>query len=137
MHEIIKYTAACLSVLVIIVLAVFFAGGIGDSLTAGEQVQKAAQQKTKRLDKQYNTDFTFSGNQQQEIEVTDGRTEFNLRYEGSSRFTVNLMNPDGSLFRTITDKDGPYNRNLIISVPQSYPYTLDVKAVGEWSLSSR
>lgn len=132
MRFILKYTAVCVGIAIVIALVVILFGGVDSQST---HLQKASRESRFENGFRYRSDFTYTGDQSEIIEVTNGTVNFNLSYPGESRFSAILSNPDGTVNKVITNSVGPYEKYISFDVEQYGLYTLDVKTSGKWSLS--
>jgi hypothetical protein len=137
MSFILKYAAVCVGIIIVIGLIVTFAGSSGNTSTENTQSQKAQKEDHVSLNSEgYKNHSTFTGDQSQDIEVTDGKLIFNLLYKGTSKFTAAILNPDGTEHILITNADGPFSRQILINTNEKDKFRLVVKTSGEWQLST-
>jgi hypothetical protein len=83
---------------------------------------------------QYRMSEMFSGDKAQIIDLIEGPATFEIEHEGTSAFTVRLLNPDGTQVELLADVTGNYRGTKSITVPKTSSYILDVKTEGRWSV---
>lgn len=135
MKIIIKYAAFILIVFTVIVLAVLY---FGVSDFGRKEAEKTGNQNPpEKISEQYKIYFNYDGDRSQIIDLIKGEADFNLVYSGKSNFTAKLLNLDGTLLSTLADVNGQYNKSQVVNIPETGAYLLEVKTIGEWSLSRR
>ncbi len=132
MANILKYAAFILIMMLIITLGVMYYSNGKTQTTEHQSANKTVQ--IESISEQYKIYFNFNGDESQIIDLIKGTAEINLVYEGTSKFTARILNPDGTLFTELVDMDGPVNDKQIISVPKTGAYLLEVKTTGDWSM---
>lgn len=133
MKVIIKYTVLILIVFTIIILAVLYFG-ISDF---GKKEAGKTENQSDKISEQYKIYFNFNGDRSQIMDLIKGEAAFNLVYTGNSKFTAKLLHLDGTLLTMLADVNGQYNKTQVIDVPETGAYLLDVRTIGEWSLSRK
>lgn len=133
MSVFIKYIGICLSVITIIVLVVVIVER-NERVKEYERAQKQIQQE--RISEQYRMSYSFDGDQSQIMDLIKGKAEISMVHPGKSKFTVRVLNSDGTLLTMLADVSGPYDRKQEIDVPRTGAYLLDVRTSGAWSLST-
>lgn len=83
---------------------------------------------------QYRIAENYQDDKSQIIDLIEGPATFDMKYDGSTNFTIHLLNPDGTLVEVLADVNGSYKGTKTINVPKTGSYILDVKCKGTWSV---
>ena len=135
MADILKYAAFVLALMLIITFGVLYYGDEKTQKTEQTIANKTFQNESPG--EQYKIYFNFKGDESQIIDLIKGTAEFNLVYEGTSNFTAKILYTDGKLLADMVNMNGPVHQKLIIPVPETGAYLLEVRTTGEWSMSRK
>lgn len=79
----------------------------------------------------------FSGNSQQATEmfsIGSGLARFEMTHDGSSNFSVRLLDDQGQLVELLVNEIGAFQGSKATSIRQTGKYLLDIAADGNWNI---
>ncbi len=68
------------------------------------------------------------------FQLLEGLSIFTIKYGGSDRFIVSLMDKNGRQVELLVNNTGPYNGSQSVGINSSGDYFLDVQASGPWTI---
>ncbi len=99
------------------------------------EIDTSSKVEVRKLEIEPTTLSGYGSKETESIKLESGLYDIRFTHDGRSNYVVQLVNEMGTKLDILANEIGSYDKTLAMSITNKGPYTFDVMADGNWSIT--